>query len=60
VAKRAGRVQVAAGIESALAVMEREQVPMVPVFNRNILVGVIDRVDIERMLKIAEALGKTS
>ncbi len=60
VAKPVGRVQVAAGIESALAVMEREQVPIVPVFNRNILVGVIDRVDIERVLKIAEALGKTS
>ncbi len=55
VAKRVDRIQIKAGIEVALGVMEREQVPIVPVFDGNRLIGVIDRVDIERMLKIAEA-----
>ena len=56
VAKKVGRVQIKAGIERALSVMEKDQLPLVPVFDGNRLVGVIDRTDIERVLKIADAI----
>jgi len=60
VAKPVARVQITAGIESVANAMEMQQIPLVPIFQGSKMVGVVERTDIEKMLRIAEALGKAN
>ena len=60
IAKPVSRTQVTSGMEKVLRVMEQEQVSIVPVFDGRRLVGVIERSDVEKLLRIAEVIGKAS
>jgi len=60
VAKPVARVQITAGIESVANAMEMQHIPLVPIFQGSRMVGVVERTDIEKMLRIAEALGKAN
>jgi Zn-dependent protease/CBS domain-containing protein len=58
IAKPIGYVSVDASIEQIIRIMDEKELPMVPVFDGKRLAGVVERFEIERLLRIMQTLGR--
>jgi CBS domain-containing protein len=55
-ARPVSHVPIRAGVENVVKYMEKSRSSIVPVFDGQRLVGVVDRLDIERAIKIMDSL----